>query len=193
MLSSLGPGLLLAAPRLADPNFERTVILLGRNDDDGSLGWVLNGEAIGTVRELIVAAELVPEGVTLPVAPAWERIARRGGPVSPESGWLLYPALAAPLPGEIALVDGLCITGDVESFAALIAGHGPPDFRVVLGYAGWAPGQLENEVQAGAWLPAELTSDLALGDGVDDLWERAYLQTTGGQPAAFSGHARGQA
>lgn len=194
MLSSLGPGLLLASPRLADPNFERSVILLGRSDEDGSLGWVLNGAPIGTARELVEGAELVPAGVTLPDAPAWELIARRGGPVQPESGWLIYAALQhRELPGEMRLPDGLCITGDVASFADLIEGRGPDEFRILLGYAGWAPGQLEAEVQAGAWLPAPLAQDLVLDHGVDDLWERAYLRATGGQPSAFSTHSRGQA
>ena len=193
MLSELGPGLLLASPRLADPNFERTVILLGRNDADGSLGWVLNGAAIGSVRELFVGAELVPEGVILPQGAAWDRLARRGGPVQPESGWLIYSALPQPMPGELRLPDGLCITGDVASFSDLIAGQGPRDFRVLLGYAGWAPGQLEAEVQAGAWLPTPLEGALVLDESIEDLWQRAYVKTTGGQPSAFSTHARGQA
>src|SRR4051812_18861510 len=69
----LAPGMLLAAPSLHDPNFERTVVLLGRSGGEGALGWVINGRELMSVRELLTSAELVPAGVTVPRTAVFSR------------------------------------------------------------------------------------------------------------------------
>lgn len=180
---SLAPGLLLAAPRLGDPNFERTVVLLARHDDSGALGWIVNGRRVAPVAELLRNSGLVPEGVTLSASPAFSRDARVGGPVTPESGWVFYRRDGAPLSGEIEIGEDLGVTGDLEALTAVVRG-GDRDFRLLLGYAGWSPGQLDAEVRAGVWLPADVDAELVLAEA-DDLWERAYQQTIGAAPAAF--------
>src|SRR4029079_18230922 len=86
----LAPGLLLAAPSLHDPNFEKTVVLLGRHDGEGALGWVINGREIASVAELLRGSEILPESVVLPDAAAFRLPARVGGPVAPATGWLMY-------------------------------------------------------------------------------------------------------
>ena len=73
----LAPGMLLAAPSLHDPNFERSVVLLGRSGGDGALGWVINGRELMSVRELFTSSELVPKGVTMPRTAVFSRIASR--------------------------------------------------------------------------------------------------------------------
>ena len=85
-----GPGLLLAAPRLGDPNFERTVVLLGHHDEGGSLGWVLNGRPLLPVHRILTDADLVPPGVVLPSTPSYAASARVGGPVMAGSVWLVF-------------------------------------------------------------------------------------------------------
>ena len=193
-LVRLAPGLLLAAPRLGDPNFVRTVVLLGRHEDDGALGWVLNGQALSPVGELLNEAEMVPAGITLPAATGFSRLARVGGPVSSQSGWLVYRRAASftEVAHEIEVGD-LGVSGDAAAFDALLAGRGPEDFRLLLGYAGWGPGQLDAEVQAGAWLPAPLDAELVLDLEADDLWDAAYRRATGAAPGAFQSHSRGSA
>ncbi|HET8647399.1 MAG TPA: YqgE/AlgH family protein, partial [Vicinamibacteria bacterium] len=156
----LAPGLLLAAPRLNDPNFEKTVVLLGRHDDQGALGWVINGRELAPVAELLRASELFPAEMKFPAGRAFSRIACVGGPVAPATGWLVYRRMPDPLPGELELGAELAVTGEASAFNALVAGDGPSEFRLVLGCAGWAPGQLESEISAGAWLPAGLEVDL---------------------------------
>jgi putative transcriptional regulator len=181
----LAPGLLLAAPRLNDPNFEKTVVLLGRHDDQGALGWVINGRELAPVDELLRASELFPADLKFPTAAPFQRVARVGGPVAPATGWLVYRRMLDPLPGELELGAELAVTGEASAFSALVAGEGPTDFRLVLGCAGWAPGQLESEISAGAWLPAGLEVDL-LFDPSTRIWDEAYMRAIGSGPAAFS-------
>src|SRR5256885_4592083 len=154
--SDLAPGLLLAAPSLQDPNFERRVVLLGRHGDDGALGWVINGRELMPVRELLRASELFSESDTLPESPVFSRSACVGGPVAPAAGWLVYRRQTAALPGEIAVGPDIGVSGELAAFSTVLGGGGPALFRLLLGCAGWGPGQLEAEISAGAWLPASV-------------------------------------
>ena len=186
-LRSLAPGLLLAAPRLGDPNFEKSVVILGRHSDDGALGWVVNGEECGVVGELLVESKLVSDVSKLPRSPAFEREARRGGPVTPSSGWMLYRrrGIDVEFPGEIAIGTNVAVSGDVDAFRAVLAGAEPRDFHLLLGYAGWGPLQLEGEVSEGAWLPCDLDEELLFGGELSELWDRAYRRSIGVAPGAF--------
>jgi len=188
----LAPGLLLAAPSLRDPNFTHSVVLLGRAGDEGALGWVVNGRELMSVRELLTSSDLVPSGQPIPDTPSFASAVRVGGPVAPAAGWLLYRRLPQPLPGEITVGADLGVTGELAAFSALLAGRGPADFRMLLGCAGWAPGQLEAEIGAGAWLPATVTPSLVMDSQAALVWDEAYHLAVGTEPAAFSRH-RGKA
>jgi putative transcriptional regulator len=194
-LRSLAPGLLLAAPRLGDPNFEKSVILLGRHSAEGALGWVVNGRECGVVRELLVASSLVDEDQELPLASSYDREARRGGPVTPGSGWMLYRkrGIDREIPGEISIGDDVAVTGDADAFRATLGGAEPREFFLLLGYAGWGPGQLEDEVSEGAWLPCALDEGLLFDGDAKDLWDRAYRSSVGIAPGAFVRGGRGSA
>lgn len=190
--NELAPGLLLAAPSLHDPNFERMVVLLGRHGSDGALGWVVNGRQLLPVRELFVSSKLVADVGALPARPAFSRNACVGGPVAPAAGWIVYRRSGAALVGEIAVGPGLGVSGEMGAFAALASSDEPPDFRLLLGCAGWAPGQLEAEIGAGAWLPAAVDVDLVLDTPAEEMWDQAYRRSVGADPASFSSR-RGQA
>jgi len=189
---SLAPGLLLAAPQLGDPNFERTVILLARHDEDGALGWVLNGRPVGMVGELLHDAGLVPEDVTLPRSGPFGRSARVGGPVQAATGWVLYRRASDPLVGEIDAGDTLAVTGDVDALAGLLRAQ-DRDFRLFLGYAGWGPAQLEGEVRQGVWLPADIDAELVFEGDPEALWDAAYQRAIGTLPGAFVSSRGGSA
>lgn len=182
----LAPGLLLAAPSLRDPNFEKSVVLLGRHDGDGALGWVINGKEIAPVGDLLRASELLPVQMELPDLPSFGSVARMGGPVAPATGWLVYRRTAIPLPGEIEVGSSIGVTGESNAFSALTRGEGPHEFRLVLGCAGWGPGQLEAEIGAGAWLPATLEDDLVFDTLSQATWSDAYQRTIGSIPGVFS-------
>jgi len=86
----------------------------------------------------------------------------------------------------------LGVTGELAAFTALVRGQGPSDFKLVLGCAGWAPGQLEGEISAGSWLPTAVRTNLVLDSTGSSAWDEAYHETVGTDPAAFSSQ-RGKA
>ena len=192
-IHTIEPGLLLAAPRLGDPNFEGTVVLLGAHEDGGSLGWTINGATIGTAAELVRATGICAAGDPLPAlfdAPAF-----RGGPVSPESVWIVYRRAKGDelLPGSLAVGDEIAVTSTIEALRTLTSGGGPAQARLLVGYAGWGAGQLQRELAGGAWLPAAADAALLFDGDTSTLWQRAYAEAIGTIPAAFVSGTRGSA
>jgi putative transcriptional regulator len=192
-IHSIEPGLLLAAPRLGDPNFEGTVVLLGAHEEGGSIGWTINGEKLAEGSDIVRATGLVTKEATLPAV--FDHPALSGGPVSPESVWIMYRRAEGSelLPGSLAVGDEIAVTSSLEALRILIDGGGPKEVRLLIGYAGWGPGQLEREVSKGVWLPAAADADLLFDPATSTLWQRAYALTIGTIPAAFVGTTRGSA
>ena len=169
---SLRGRLLVAAPALYDPNFERTVVLVLEHGAEGALGVVLNR----------------PSGTDLYAAlPRWERLAAdptvvfEGGPVAPTAAICLGRTSASsepdgwhPLFGGLATID---LERDPEDLGGAV--HG---IRVFAGYAGWGADQLEGEVAAGAWYVVDARPDDALSPAPDELW-RAVLRRQRGRLA----------
>jgi len=178
-------GFLLAAPRLGDENFGGAVVLLGVHDDeDGSLGWTVNGGPLDPAAKIVRATGLVAPNAPLPST--FDRMATVGGPVSPESVWILHRREAAdPLPGTIAVGEAIGVTSSPEALALLVEGRGPSDFRLLLGYAGWGPGQLTGELAQGVWLPTKADPSVLFDGSIDTMWQRAYERAIGSIPAAF--------
>ena len=178
VLGSLAPGMLIAAPPLGDPNFDRTVILLAVHGDDGALGFVVNRVAPMTLGELLVLAGHGDSAIADP-SPVY-----LGGPVQPSSGWIVCvdPALSADAPGVIPVGSRVRVTSSRAAFEELVRDveAGAPDEadprrrRVMLGYSGWGPGQLEGEIAAGAWLPVPLDEGVLFDVALADKWEQAY-------------------
>jgi len=188
----LAPGMLLAAPTLHDPNFEHSVVLLGRSGGDGALGWVINGRELMSVHELLASSEMLPQGHQIEETASFAAPVRLGGPVAPAAGWLIYRRGTLPMPGEMPVGAELGVTGELAAFAALVRGQGPAIFKLLLGCAGWAPGQLEGEISAGSWLPTSVRPNLVLDASVATAWGEAYHETVGADPAAFTSQ-RGKA
>jgi putative transcriptional regulator len=174
-VTSLKGRLLVATPALGDPNFDRSVVLVLEHGDDGAVGVVLNRPTATELAEPL---------------PGWHRLAAEppvvfvGGPVSPDAAICLarsWPDEAVdayePLVGSLGTVD-LSIDPD-EVASALQA------VRVFVGYAGWAGGQLEGEIAAGAWFVVDATPDDALSAEPERLW-RAVLRRQRGRLAMFA-------
>lgn len=190
---SLAPGLLLASPRLGDPNFDHTVVLLGHHDKKGALGWVINGEPLMPVRELLISSGLWTRGQDLPPSPSFDRLARVGGPVDRATGWILYRESHTAMANELSLGSHLTVSGDSDSLSAVMRGEGPKEFRLLIGYSGWGPGQLEAEISTGAWLPAPVDPALIFDTPTHNMWQEAYQRSVGASPGMFTGAKRGQA
>jgi putative transcriptional regulator len=181
MSSVLAPGLLVAAPPLGDPNFDRSVVLLASHDSEGAFGWVINGRLLMSLSELIKKAGLSNERVEIP------GVVRAGGPVSPEQAWLLYPSEQrfADLDGQSEVAPGIIATASRAVLQAVVAGQAPEGLITLAGYAGWSPWQLEDEIKRGAWLPTDVTASVVFETPSSELWTRAY-ERVGATPMSFT-------
>lgn len=188
MASVLAPGLLLAAPPLADPNFERSVVLLSAHGPEGAFGWVLNGQDAMSLSELLVRTELASNRRDVP------GVVRIGGPVSQDQVWLLYPTGALPLEleGQLEVAKGITASASRKVLEVVAAGTVPDGLVTLVGYAGWGPWQLENEIKVGAWLPTDVTAEIVFETPLADLWSSAYARV-GATPMSFTTRTVGSA
>jgi putative transcriptional regulator len=167
MTESLRGSLLVAAPQLLDPNFRRTVVLVAEHDDDGTMGVILNrpsGMSVGDA-----APEL--EALVGPEAPIFA-----GGPVQPTAGVVLAEVAEVGEP----IFDDVILLPDLAELADVIDGAGRT--RVFAGYAGWGPGQLEDELGRDDWIVEPARPDDVFSEEPDALWA-AILLRKGGQYA----------
>ncbi|HYN96267.1 MAG TPA: YqgE/AlgH family protein [Pilimelia sp.] len=168
--------LLVAAPALKDPNFDRTVVLLVAHEPGGALGVVLN-----RATEVPVSDVLGDWGALAP-DPA---VLFEGGPVQPESAICLARMRTGvrrvsgfhPVAGAIGTVD---LSGDPDTLRQSVTG-----IRVFAGYSGWSPGQLEEEIETGSWLVFDALPGDAFVPRPDDLWPMV-LRRQGGMTAAMA-------
>jgi putative transcriptional regulator len=168
-METLGPPyLLIATPALRDPNFAETVVLMGQHGEEGALGWVINRLHDRPAREMLGTEhrELVHAETPLHV----------GGPVSTDTLLCLFHEAIDGVESTEA-APGLWLSRSAEILSPLFSrapGSGLVRGRLVFGYAGWGPGQLEREMQEGAWLALPSEKDLAFAPRVDDLWRRSF-------------------
>jgi len=179
---------LVAAPPLADPNFDRSVVLLAAHGPEGAFGWVINGREVMTVRELLSRAEVASIGLD----PSGE--VRIGGPVAQEQVWLVYRTedRLAGFPEQFDVGSGVTASPSRKMLEAVAEGRGPRSLVGLVGYAGWAPWQLENEIRTGAWLPTDADAELVFDVPRNEIWQRAY-ERAGTSPMAFTARTVGSA
>lgn len=160
---------LVATPHLTGSMFERSVILLLEHSPEGAMG-------------LIVSLQTeMPIGELLPSAKGRRDFAWLGGPVDPQVGWCLYTRPTGQ-GGELRLAENLFVTSSLEILDEVMRGGDP--FMLLLGYAGWGAGQLEEETKIGNWLFLEADADLALDVPPDERWNRAW-ELLGVDPATL--------
>ncbi len=168
--------LLVATPLIGDPNFERTVILILTHNTDGAFGLVLNRPSEVPAGDVVEAwaPEVAAPGVLFvggPVGPkAVVGLARRGAAACADR--------FSPIVGDLGTVDLLQEPEPADGWSGI---------RLFGGSAGWAPGQLEDEVAEGAWWPVDAQADDAITTDPAGLWERV-LRRQRGQTAWFANH-----
>ena len=158
-MKSLKGQLLISAGGLYDPNFRHTVVLVGEHDAMGAVGVILNRPLETTVAEAVPAlADLVGPGELL----------FQGGPVAPDQAVLLVEA-APPVEPDVR------VFGEVGFFTGEVSAEVEPSVvraRVFLGHAGWGPGQLEGEMEEGAWITEDPDPEDPFTSSPEDLWRR---------------------
>lgn len=172
MSSELAPGFLIAMPQLDDKNFSHALILLLHHTDEGAMGLVVN-QAL----DLDLSEVAQQQGVDEPKA---EGTAYLGGPVEVFRGMVVHGGPSCG-PDDTKISEGLFLSGSVEVLTQLLR-HGDRNFRLFLGYSGWGPGQLENELAEGSWLAGNLDPSLVFDTPADQAWDQ-ILANMGIDPA----------
>jgi putative transcriptional regulator len=183
--SSLAPALLLSMPQLADPNFNRTVVLLCRHNGEGAFGLVVNRPVMTSGPVMVqVRTDAATERQTLETSE--ELQVWVGGPVEPQRSWILVgnDEDAADQERGVSIVEGLYLSTSPELLRRVLGPTPPVRTRLIVGYSGWRSGQLEAELRASAWLTSEVDRELIFGTPPDRMWETA-LRRLGADPSTL--------
>jgi putative transcriptional regulator len=185
--------LLIAMPAMGDPRFARSVIYLCAHSADGAMGIIINQRAPNiSFTELLEQLNIVPpeDRIRLP-AGLHAMAVHLGGPVETGRGFVLHSADYFKAESTLPIDEHVCLTATLEILKAIAAGSGPESAMLALGYAGWAPGQLESEIQANGWLNCPADPLLIFDPEVDRKYSRA-LNKIGIDPVRLvndAGHA----
>lgn len=173
MTDGFRPTLLLSMPQMQDPNFARTVVLLCDYLPEGAFGLVLNRPTDLPASDMVRLEPPVSAGNNLPLF--------IGGPVQPERGWILVGEPPS-VPDFRTVIDGLYLSTSPALLRQVLQAQSPPRARVVAGYAGWGPGQLDEELAQSAWLMADVQLDLVFDVEAPLMWETA-IRRLGADPS----------
>jgi putative transcriptional regulator len=178
--------ILIAMPGMADPRFDRSVILVCAHSDDGSMGLIINKP----VEDLTFSGLL--EHLKIPRAPEGRDIrVHLGGPVERGRGFVLHSPDWQPGRRDkatLAVPGGFGMTATTDILEALAKGGGPAKALLALGYSGWGPGQLEAEIARNDWLTSDPAEELVFGPDDRVKWSAA-LRGMGIDPLTLSAAA----
>ena len=181
---------LIAMPTIQDGPFARTVVYICAHSPEGAMGITINQLARQiTFRDLLVQLDIIPEGpeIRLP-GPVGRMQVHRGGPVETGRGFVLHSSDYFIENSTLPIDEHVSLTATLEILKAIAAGNGPRSAMLALGYAGWSPGQLDNEIQANGWLHCPALPELIFDANLDSKYVRA-LSLMGVDPAQLSGEA----
>jgi len=171
MAEAFRAALLLSMPQLQDPNFSRTVVLLCDYGPEGAFGLVLNRPTEMPASAMVRLDPPVAAGNDLPL---WV-----GGPVEPERGWIL---LGERPPEDFKFIrDGLFLSTSQSLLREVLEARPAPRARIIAGYAGWGPGQLDDELAQSSWLLSDVDLDLVFDVPAEVMWETA-IRRMGADP-----------
>ena len=177
--------LLIALPALAQTNFSRSVALICQHDDDGAMGIVVNRRSEYSLGEVL--GQMGVEGGSQALR---DQPVLAGGPVHPERGFVLHDG-GPRWDSTLAIAPALFLTTSRDILEAMARGQGPHEQLVALGYAGWAPGQLEDEIKRNGWLTVEADLDLIFNVPPEARYDAAMhrLGITAASLSEEAGHA----
>jgi putative transcriptional regulator len=185
--------MLIAMPSMGDERFTRSVIYVCAHSSEGAMGIVVNHPAPNIkFPDLLVQLEVIPavERIELPVRAEDVKVLK-GGPVETGRGFVLHSADFFIENSTLPIDEGICLTATLDILKAIARGNGPASAILALGYAGWAPGQLEHEIQENGWLHCAADPELIFGTDTDLKYDMA-LRKIGIDPGMLSsesGHA----
>ncbi len=188
--SYLDGQLLIAMPGMQDDRFARTVVFLCAHSADGAMGIMVNQPAPEiSFRDLLVQLDIIPDGAEIRLPDSADKMrVFRGGPVETGRGFVLHSTDYFIETSTLPIDDHVNLTATLEILKAIALGTGPRNAMLALGYAGWAPGQLEAEIQANGWLNCPATPELIFDTDIEAKYDRA-LALLGVDSSRLSGEA----
>ncbi len=174
---------LIAMPSMGDPRFERTVIYMCAHSDEGAMGLVINKSLESlSFTDLLEQLGVEDSEADMPIL--------SGGPVETGRGFVLHTA-DYDREGSLTVSEDIRLTATIDVLKAIAVGDGPRKRLLALGYAGWAPGQIEDEIQDNGWLTAPADDAILFDDALDSKWSRAIakLGVDASMLSSFAGRA----
>lgn len=185
--SYLNGQMLIAMPGMGDPRFVRSLIFICAHSDEGAMGIVINKPVTGiSFEELLRQMEILPDAAPEGSVPNLQ--VHFGGPVEMARGFVLHSADYFSESATLPISDHVGLTATLDVLRAIAEGCGPSECLLALGYAGWAPGQLESEIQANGWLTCDADMSLIFGSNLDEKYDSA-LASLGIDPSLLSSEA----
>jgi putative transcriptional regulator len=179
----LGGKLLVAMPGMGDPRFEKSVILICAHSPEGAMGLIVNKPASELSFSSLLEQLKIPRG-----ASGRDIRVHFGGPVERGRGFVLHSTDYPGGPATMRIDGRFGMTATLDILEALAQGQGPTSALLALGYAGWAPGQLEGEIRSNGWLVGEAGAELVFSPDDVGKWAAA-LKSMGIDPIGLSAAA----
>jgi putative transcriptional regulator len=185
--------MLIAMPSVRDERFARTLIYICAHSSEGAMGIVVNQPARNIkFPDLLVQLDVISDTDLIQLPPSAGAVqVLKGGPVEPGRGFVLHSSDFFVENSTLPIDDGICLTATVDVLKAIAKGAGPGNALLALGYAGWAPGELETQIQDNGWLHCSADLDLIFGRDTGNKYDRA-LKKLGihvGMLSSEAGHA----
>jgi putative transcriptional regulator len=167
--------MLIAMPTMLDERFSRSLIYICAHSSEGAMGIVVNHPAPNiNFSDLLVRLDVIPAADLIDLKSRAGGVkVMRGGPVETERGFVLHSSDFFIENSTLPIDDGICLTVTIDILKAIARGRGPASAILALGYAGWAPGQLENEIQGNGWLHCAADAQLIFDADIGSKYERA--------------------
>jgi putative transcriptional regulator len=182
--------MLIAMPTMGDERFSRSLIYMCAHSSEGAMGIIVNQPAANiSFRDLLVQLNVVEDADKIEV-PSRVKVLK-GGPVDTQRGFVLHSSDFYVENSTLPIDEGVCLTATLDILKAIARGEGPRSALLALGYAGWAPGQLEQEIHQNGWLHCSADPELIFGTDIERKYEKA-LQKIGihlGMLSTEAGHA----
>jgi putative transcriptional regulator len=185
--------LLIAMPAMGDERFSRSVIYLCAHSSEGAMGIVINQQAPNiSFTELLDQLNIAPDEDRISLPESLDSMAVHfGGPVETGRGFVLHSADYFKAESTLPVDDSMCLTATIDILRDIAKGSGPDTALLALGYAGWGPGQLEDEIQSNGWLNCPADPELIFDPEIGRKYNKA-LGSLGVDPIRLvndSGHA----
>lgn len=186
---SLTGNLLIAMPGMPDPRFAHAAVFLCAHSKDGAMGLIVNAPLPdltfgGVLQTLEIPTHGAYSGLGDAPAQADDPVFF-GGPVEASRGFVLHSPDTSTVEPSLQITEFAALSTSLDMLSEVARGQGPAHMRLMLGYAGWGPGQLEDELRAGGWLTCAVDAALLFGTAPDRVWSAA-LDRLGVDPRMLS-------